>query len=90
VPLVVDEILLPVPVFGVELHHPPQHSHPPLDRPVSDGQEPVGPKLGRQLMLDVVLLPEVVGDAALTAEPDDVDALVSAVLDVLGDAPAWK
>ena len=31
-------------------------------------------------------LPEVVGDAALTADPDDVDALTAAVLDVLGDA----
>jgi alpha-1,3-rhamnosyl/mannosyltransferase len=31
-------------------------------------------------------LPEVVGDAALTAEPDDLDALAAAVLDVLGDA----
>ena len=31
-------------------------------------------------------LPEVVGDAALTAEPDDVDTLAAAVLSVLGDA----
>ena len=31
-------------------------------------------------------LPEVVGDAALTANPDDVDALTAAVLNVLSDA----